>query len=298
MSRSTREISRRGSCWPRRSCGSGAQPKPQIRWVQLKNAATDDAELLQLVGEASARDGDLPTARRYLGLALKHQPDDGMLRTQLGIAEIAAGDAAAAIKNLEPVAVMYPAASLPEIPLFVAFMQIKDYSRALATAERLKKAEPSEPIGELLTAAVYLNRGELQAGREALLRAREIRRGDIGSNDTLAKLALAAGRPDEARRYFQDILDANPETTETYIALAELEAKTGHPAAAEAVLVKGAQAVASDPGNCRGAGAASVERRRGSTGAGQRNRDAEEISAESCLALYCRQCAARARPGR
>ena len=213
----------------------------------VKNEASDDTELLQMIGEAAARGGDVPTARRYLNLALKYEPDNGMLRTQLGIAEIAAGDAGAAIRNLERVVAIYPAASLPEIPLFVAFMQTKDYGRALATAEQLKKAEPSEPIGEILTAAVQLNQGKLQEGREALLRARAIRHGDISSNDTLAKLALAAGRPDEARRYFQDILDANPESAETYIALAELEAKTGRAAAAEAVLLKGVQTVASNP---------------------------------------------------
>ena len=141
--------------------------------------------------------------------------------TQLGIAELAAGDVEAAIRNLERVAAMHPAASLPELPLFIAFMQTKDYARALATAERLKKAEPSEPTGEILTAAVYLNQGKLQAGREALLRARAIRPGDIASNEMLAMLALAAGRPDEARRHLQNILDANPESSETYIALAE-----------------------------------------------------------------------------
>ena len=208
---------------------------------------TTDVELLQLIGEASARGGDMPAARRYLNLALKHQPDNGTLRAQLGIAELAAGDVGAAIRNLERVAAMHPAASLPELPLFVAFMQTKDYARALATAERLKKAEPSEPTGEILTAAVYLNQGKLQAGREALLRARAIRPGDIASNEMLAKLALAAGRPDEARRYLQNILDAHPESSETYIALAELEAKTGRAAMAEAVLLKGAQAAPSDP---------------------------------------------------
>ena len=168
------------------------------------------------------------------------------MRTQLGILKLRRVMPGAAIENLERAAAMDPAASLPEIALFAAFMQTGDYVRALAAAERVKKAEPSEPIGELLTAAVYLKQGKLQPGREALLRAREIRRGDIGSNDTLAKLALAAGRPEKARQYFQDILDANPESAETYIALAELESKTGRMAAAEAVLLKGVQAVASD----------------------------------------------------
>ena len=87
---------------------------------------TTDVELLQLIGEASARGGDMPAARRYLNLALKHQPDNETLRAQLGIAELAAGDVEAAIRNLERVAAMHPAASLPELPLFIAFMQTKD----------------------------------------------------------------------------------------------------------------------------------------------------------------------------
>ena len=42
----------------------------------VKDEATDDHELLQLIGETSARDNDLATARRYLSLALKQQPDN------------------------------------------------------------------------------------------------------------------------------------------------------------------------------------------------------------------------------
>jgi putative PEP-CTERM system TPR-repeat lipoprotein len=213
----------------------------------LKNQATDDVELLQLIGETAARGGDMATARRYLTLALKHDPDSGLLRTQLGIAELAAGDAGAAVRNLKRVAATDPAATLPDIPLFAAFMQMKDYAQALATAGKVKKDAPSEPIGELLTAAVYLNQGKVREGREALLKARDMRRGDIAADETLAGLALAAGKPDEARRYFQEILEVHPDSARTYIALAELEAKTGHDPAAETVLLKGVHSVADNP---------------------------------------------------
>jgi putative PEP-CTERM system TPR-repeat lipoprotein len=212
----------------------------------LRSMSGEDVELLQLISEAAVHGSDLESARRYMSLALKRQPDDPLLATQLGILEIAAGEAEAAINNLERVATRYPTASLPEVPLFVAFMQVKDYERALAAAERLKKAAPSEPIGEILTATVHFNQGKMQAGREALLRAREIRRGDITANDALARLALAAGRPEEARRYLQDVLDANPQSAATYIALAALEVKTGRAAAAEAILRKGTQTQAAD----------------------------------------------------
>ena len=171
----------------------------------------------------------------------------------------------------------------------------KTYARALATAERLKKAEPSEPTGEILTAAVYLNQGKLQAGREALLRALEIRPGDIASNEMLAKLALAAGRPDEARRYLQNILDAHPERSETYIALAELEAKTGRAAMAEAVLLKGVQTAPSDAEI-----AVALARLQLSTGEAQKALASatgalDKFPRNPDIARDCRQCAARAR---
>ena len=62
---------------------------------------TDDIEMPRLIDQASAHGGDIPTARRYLDLALKQQPDNEMLRAQLGIAELAAGNTGAAIENLE-----------------------------------------------------------------------------------------------------------------------------------------------------------------------------------------------------
>ena len=96
-----------------------------------------------MIGEAAARGGDVPTARRYLNLALKYEPDNGdAANAARHRGDCRGRDAGAAIRNLERVVAIYPAASLPEIPLFVAFMQTKDYARALATAERLKKAKP------------------------------------------------------------------------------------------------------------------------------------------------------------
>ena len=213
----------------------------------LKNEATDDVELLQLIGEASARGGDIATARRYLALALKHEPDNGMLRTQLGIAELAAGDAGAAIRNLERVAATDPAASLPDIPLFAAFMQMKDYAQALATAEKAeegravradRRAVDRRRLSESGQGAGRAG-GAVEGPRYPARRYRLER--DAGG-------AGAGGRqtgrspplfPGDSRRH--------PDSAGTYIALAELEAKTGHDAAAEAVLLKGVAAAAASP---------------------------------------------------
>ncbi len=214
---------------------------------QVRDNATEDPDLLRLIGVAAARSGDLVAAGGYLKLALNRRPDDWSLRTELGLAEIAAGDAKAGIDNLEQVVKAHPGAWGPQIPLFAALMQTKEYDKALAVAEQLIKSEPNSPTGELLASRVYLTQGNVKAGRAALLKAREIHHGDINANRNLAKLALAEGKTDEARQYYRDILGANPQSTQTYVALAELDARTGRPQEAEAVLLKGVQANPTDP---------------------------------------------------
>jgi len=213
----------------------------------VRDNATEDPELLSLIGVAAARSGDMAAADRYLKLALDRRPGDRALRTELGLTEIAAGDPKAGIDNLEQVVKSHPDAAGPQIPLFVAFMQTKEYDKALAVAEQVITSAPNSPTGELLASAVYLTQGNVAAGRAALLKAREVHHGDVSANRNLAKLALAEGKTDEARQYYQDILDANPQSTPTYVALAELDARTSRPQEAEAVLLKGAQANPTDP---------------------------------------------------
>jgi len=213
----------------------------------VSDKATEDADLLRLIGVAAARSGDVATADRYLKLGLDRQPDDWSLRAELGVADIAAGDPKAGIDNLEQVVKAHPDAARAEIPLFTALMKTKEYDKALVLAEQMIKSDPNSPTGELLAAVVYLGQGKVNAGRAALLKAREIRPGDISANNNLAKLALVEGKPDEARLYYQDILKANPEHPQTYIALAELDARTGRAQEAEGVLLKGIHTNPIDP---------------------------------------------------
>jgi putative PEP-CTERM system TPR-repeat lipoprotein len=213
----------------------------------VSDKATEDQDLLRLIGVAAARSGDAATANQYLKRALDRQPDDWALRAELGVADIAAGDPKAGIDNLEQVVKAHPDESRAEIPLFTALMQTKEYDKALAIADQMNKGEPKSPTGELLAAVVYLAQGNRDAGRAALLKAREIRPGDVGANNNLARLALADGKADEARLYYRDILAANPQNARTYIALADLDTRTGRLQEAEDALLKGIEANPTDP---------------------------------------------------
>ena len=70
------------------------------------------------------------------------------------------------------------------------------------------------------------------------MKAREVHPGDLDANRNLAKRAESQSKFDEARGYFQEALKANPNSVETYLDLAELETRDGHPEAAEAVLLQ------------------------------------------------------------
>ncbi|MGC2414041.1 MAG: XrtA/PEP-CTERM system TPR-repeat protein PrsT, partial [Stellaceae bacterium] len=215
--------------------------------LPVRDKASEDPDLLRLIGVAAARSGDVAAADRYLKLALNQRPDDWSLRDELGLADIAAGNPKAAIDNLEQAAKAHPGAGGPQIPLFVAFMQTKEYDKALAVAEQMIKDEPTSPTGQLLASTVYLIQGNVGAGRAALLKAREIKPGDVTANRNLATLALAHGEIDEARGYYQDILNADPHNAASYVALAALDAKTGLPQEAEALLLKAVQVNPADP---------------------------------------------------
>ena len=129
----------------------------------VRDKAAADPDLLRLIGVAAARSGDVTAADRYLKRALDRRPDDWSLRTELGLADIAAGDPKAGIDNLQQVVKAHPDVARPQIPLFVALMQTKEYDKALAVAEELIKSEPNSPTGELLAATVHLGQGNVES---------------------------------------------------------------------------------------------------------------------------------------
>src|SRR5207248_2889387 len=87
------------------------------RLLPVRDEAIEDPDLLRLIGVAAARSGDVASANQYLKLALDRQPDDWPLRAELGVADLAAGDAKAGIANLEQVVKDHPEAAGAEIPL-------------------------------------------------------------------------------------------------------------------------------------------------------------------------------------
>jgi cellulose synthase operon protein C len=207
----------------------------------VRDTPIDDPDLLAMIGVSAAHSGDLATADEFLKQAVRLQPDNAPLRIELGRTELALGNTKAGIADLEQALKAKPEALGVQVPLFLVYMRVKDYDKALAIAEQMKTLNPTAPTGYLLAASVHLSRGDIESGRAALMKAREVHPGDVNANRNLAKLAFAEGKIDEACGYLEDILKYDPKSATTYIALADLEVRANRVKQAEVVLSQGAQ---------------------------------------------------------
>ncbi|HET9144885.1 MAG TPA: XrtA/PEP-CTERM system TPR-repeat protein PrsT [Sphingomicrobium sp.] len=208
--------------------------------------AGDDTQLLAMIGEASARNGDLAKAGQYLAEAVERQPNDPALRTQLGITRVALGQTDAGIDDLERALQQNPAAVPPETALFATYMRNKDFDKALEVAERLIKAHPKEATGYDYAGLAELAKNDAEAARKALLTARDLKLGDPIASRALAALAVRDKNLPLANQYYQEILKANPKDVQAYIALAAIEQQAGHADQIQPTLEK---AVAENPDN-------------------------------------------------
>ncbi|HUN52595.1 MAG TPA: XrtA/PEP-CTERM system TPR-repeat protein PrsT, partial [Candidatus Sulfotelmatobacter sp.] len=201
--------------------------------------AGDDVSVLALIGQAAARSGDPNMARQYLEKAVEKEPDNAGLRTELGASQLAVGDTANGIDELEKAAEQNPKALKPEIILFAAHMRAKEYDKALAVADRLQKNFADNSIGLVLAGIAHIAKGDTQAGKAELLKVHDKEPGNVNADRNLAQLAMQENKPDDARKYYEDIITANPKIGDNYIELAEFENKTGHPDAAADALKRG-----------------------------------------------------------
>ncbi|HKT16987.1 MAG TPA: XrtA/PEP-CTERM system TPR-repeat protein PrsT [Stellaceae bacterium] len=210
------------------------------------NKASADAQLLGMIGEASARNGDLAKAGQYLAEAVERQPNDPALRTQLGITRVALGQTDAGIDDLEHALQQNPASLPPETALFATYMRNKDFDKALEVGQRLIKARPKEPVGYDYAGLAELAKNDTDAARKALLTARDLKLGDPIASRALAALAIRDKDLPLANQYYQEILKANPKDVQAYVALAAIEQQAGHADQIQPTLEK---AVAENPDN-------------------------------------------------
>ncbi len=222
--------------------GDGRQALATVR--PLLQEKRPDAEAIALAAVASLQAGDAAQARSYFATAAALAPADPHVRAALAMGRLAAGEGSTALSELQSLA-RADGGSTVDTVLISAYVQRKEFDRALRAIEALEQKLPKDPAGPVLRGDLALRRGDAAAARASYERAASLSPTYFPATGALARLDLADGQPAKARERFQALLKRDPRNTDALVALAKLNRMTGAPAKETSDLL--AEAVRADP---------------------------------------------------
>jgi tetratricopeptide (TPR) repeat protein len=186
-----------------------------------------DAQLLTSAAAAKAQAGDRAGATKALAQASAARPEDAATRGRIGAMRVALGDNEG-LEDLEAASEADPTGG-QDAALALAALRSKEFDKALEVAERLQQKQPSNTAGYFLAAAALNRKGEPEKAKAALLKALEIKPGDIQALMSLAQLAALAGNRPEAIARLEQAVSANHESIYPRLVLARAHLRYDDP---------------------------------------------------------------------
>lgn len=206
-----------------------------------------DSTTLGLAGEAWLMAGDSVKAEAAFQRALKAAPDDTRLRTAVAVTQLARGDNAPALAQLETIA-QGDSGAQADLAVISARLRQKDLPGALKAIDALQRKQPGQPLPLVLRSRVQMVQGDKAAARASLEGALKLQGNHLPAMVSLAALDVGAGQTPAARKRFEDLIKAEPQNVKARMALAELDRRLGAPDAAVVTQLKDAvRANPSDP---------------------------------------------------
>ncbi len=193
----------------------------------LMNTNAMDARTLAMLGSAYARMNDFATSQKYFEQAVTAAPNEGGLRTQLAMSQLAQGDANSAGVELQK-ALAKDENSLQAL-MMLALLDLRGnrYDQALATSNKIIKQYPELPMGYNLRGAAALGLNNSKVA-EANFRLALQKKPDFQeARRNLAQLMVSSGRNAEARQELLKSLEVNKNDTRAMFGLARLSAAEG-----------------------------------------------------------------------
>lgn len=203
------------------------QPAKAIEVLQpvLESPAADGTSLT-LAGEAWAQLGEAAKADQAFAAAAKLAPNDTRVRTSAAMAQLARGNAGAAVAQLESIAAE-DTGTRADIALVMARLRQNDLDGALKAIDGLERKTPDRALAANLRGRVLLLQRDTPAAIRAFEAALAKEAHYFPAVASLAAIDLSAGKPQAARKRFEDLAQAKPRSAEPWLALAELSSRLG-----------------------------------------------------------------------
>lgn len=187
-------------------------------------AGKADAQVLALAGEAHLRGDDPNSARDLFEKAADLVPASAMLRTRVGLSQLAAGEEGEAVKELEASSTMGNEDTRADIALAYHFLTEKRFDKALAAIAVLEKKLPDSPGTYNLKGQAYLGKKDFAQARKSFGRALELNPTLVSAAAQLAMMDLQEKNLPAARGRYMAILDKDNKSIPAMVGLAELAA--------------------------------------------------------------------------
>lgn len=218
-----------------------AAPRRQLAQVQLRAGQADkalttlrplldanppDAQALTLAGQAQMMTGDNKGADANFARAAKLQPNDTRVRTTLALSQLAKGQDAAGLAELQAIAAGDKGATA-DMALISARVRRGDFAGALKAVDALAAKTPDKPLADQLRGRIALQRHDAAGARKAFEAALAKSADFMPALAGLAALDLQEKQPTAAKARFEAVLKRNPKNTAAMMALAEIGSRSG-----------------------------------------------------------------------
>ncbi|HJU17011.1 MAG TPA: XrtA/PEP-CTERM system TPR-repeat protein PrsT [Stellaceae bacterium] len=213
----------------------------------IERSGKADASVYDLMGRAYTQLGKSAQASAAFAQAVKRAPDNPALRLQLGESRLRSGDAADAIAQLEQSLALAPSIPAGEM-LAMTELSSGQWQHAVATADKLQKAQPDSPAADNLQGVIKLTRFDLAGARAIFARIVEKHPDFMPARLNLAQVAELQGNLGEAERILGDALARQPGNGEVLTALVNLLLQQGQSERALAAAEQAHQAAPTDKG--------------------------------------------------
>ncbi|MDP2809144.1 MAG: PEP-CTERM system TPR-repeat protein PrsT [Rhodocyclaceae bacterium] len=224
----------------------GGQPARALATLRpVLQGSETGAAWLALAGEAYMQSGDAKSAEEFFVRAAKSDPKDRRTQTALAMARMQMGRVDQAFTDLEQIAAADSGVSA-DMALIASSMQRKQFDKALKAIANFEKKQPDNPAVHNLRGGVLLGKGDSDGARKNFEKALSVSPAYLPAATSLARMDLAAKKPDQARQRFESVLAKDPKNVQAMLALAELRTRSGAGADEVAGLIGKAVAAAPD----------------------------------------------------
>lgn len=187
----------------------------------LFDGTTPDFESLILGAEAYLLGGDAKKAEEFFARVIQLKPDNVQARTALAVAQMAKGDMATGLSELQTIAAS-DKGILADMVLIDTRLRQNDFDGALKAVDALNLKMPEKALPADLRGRIHLLKRDPEGARANFEKALAKDPVYFRSVAALAELDIADRRLDAARQRFDSLLKSDPKNVQALVALAAL----------------------------------------------------------------------------